>query len=303
MGANLNEIQTRIASTKKTSQITKAMQMVSAAKLGKSEAASRRYQIYANKVREILAELASAQYSDLVSTHNGMTECRPVKTTAYVVITSDKGLVGGYNSSVLKYTMNKIEAGKKNGQDYVIIALGSMGIEFFKNRGMDVAYELRGLSDSPSFEEVRKIVSTTVTMYQNEMFDQLLVCYNHHVNSMTSEPRAEMMLPVIDIESTQSNAEVTEVDGEVKIRKPYIVEPEIDAVLNVLLPQYAESLIYGAIVDAKTAEHAAGMTAMRSATDNAQNIIKDLTIQFNRARQAAITQEITEIVAGAGALG
>jgi F-type H+-transporting ATPase subunit gamma len=148
------------------------------------------------------------------------------------------------------------------------------------------------LSDQPSFEEVRKIVNMTVSMYQNEVFDELYVCYNHHVNSLTSQFRMEKMLPITTINPEEAKT----------YEQEYIFEPSKEAILNQLLPQYAESLIYGAIVDAKTAEHAAGMTAMKTATDNAGNIIDDLTISYNRARQGAITQEITEIVGGAAAL-
>ncbi len=247
MAASLNEIKQRIASTKKTSQITKAMQMVSAAKLTKSEAHSKQFQVYANKVREIVTHLTAQQLSDLAGSgpkdgvnYNSMLVSRPVKRTGYIVITSDGGLVGGYNSSILKQMMTMLDEDHAKEEEYVMIAIGATGADFFKARGINLAYELRNLSDQPSFDEVRKIVTLATTMYQ--------------------------------------------------------------AILNQLLPQYAESLIYGAIVDAKTAEHAAGMTAMKTATDNAKNIIGDLTISYNRARQGAITQEITEIVAGASAL-
>ena len=129
-------------------------------------------------------------------------------------------------------------------------------------------------------------------MYQNELFDELYVCYNHHVNSLTSQMRVEQMLPIVDLDSSEATG----------YTKNFELEPNRDTLLDQLLPQYAESMIYGAIIDAKTAENAAGMTAMQTATDNAKKVINDLTIQYNRARQAAITQEITEIVAGASAL-
>ncbi|MGK0550771.1 F0F1 ATP synthase subunit gamma [Enterococcus faecalis] len=301
MGASLNEIKQRIASTKKTSQITKAMQMVSAAKLTKSESASRSFQEYASKIRSIVTHLVASQLSDLRYASSGssasgdyhaMLASRPVKKTGYIVITSDKGLVGGYNSSILKQTMSMIKEDHENENEYVLIAIGGTGADFFKARGMDVSYEIRGLTDQPSFDEVRKIVTAATTMYQNEVFDELYVCYNHHINSLTSQFRVEKMLPISDLDP----GEAASYDQE------YILEPSKEDILDQLLPQYAESLIYGAIIDAKTAEHAAGMTAMQTATDNAQNIISDLTISYNRARQGAITQEITEIVAGAAAL-
>lgn len=173
MGASLNEIKTRIASTKKTSQITRAMQMVSASKLTKSEASSQKFQIYANKVREIVTHLTATQLNDIASdnprgdiNYNSMLISRPVKKTGYIVITADGGLVGGYNSSILKQTMSILEEDHKSPDDYVMIAIGGTGADFFKARGINLAYELRNLSDQPSFDEVRKIVGMATTMYQ-----------------------------------------------------------------------------------------------------------------------------------------
>ena len=275
------------------------MQMVSASKLTKSEASSQKFQIYANKVREIVTHLTATQLTDIASAnprgdvnYNSMLISRPVKKTGYIVITADGGLVGGYNSSILKQTMSILEEDHQSPDEYVMIAIGGTGADFFKARDINLAYELRNLSDQPSFDEVRKIVNMATTMYQNEVFDELYVCYNHHINSLTSQFRVEKMLPISDLDP-----------GEAKsFEQEYIFEPSKEEILTQLLPQYAESLIYGAIVDAKTAEHAAGMTAMKTATDNAANIIDDLTVSYNRARQGAITQEITEIVAGASAL-
>ena len=257
MAVSLNDIKNKIASTKNTSQITNAMQMVSASKLGKSEEAAKNFQVYASKVRKLLTDLLHGHEEENVS-HHPLLKSRPVQKTAYIVITSDRGLVGGYNATILKSMM-----------------------------------ELRGLANHPSFDEVRKIISKTIEMYQNELFDELYVCYNHHVNSLTSQMRVEQMLPIVDLDPSEAD-------------ENYILNLELEssrnAILDQLLPQFAESMIYGAIIDAKTAENAAGMTAMQTATDNAKKVINDLTIQYNRARQAAITQEITEIVAGASAL-
>lgn len=305
MAESLIEIKRKIASTKKTSQITSAMQMVSGSKLNKSENASRNFQGYSKKVREMVTHIAATQLETmednrvagfdseaLADDYHSMLVARPVKKTAYIVITADKGLAGGYNSSVIKQTLQIMTEDHESEDDYVLMAIGSAGAEFFKNRGVNIAYELRGLSDQPTFDEVRKIVKAAIQMYETEVFDELYVCYNHHINSISSQFRAEKMLPVSDLDA-----------GEAKTyEKEYILEPNADMILDKLLPQYAESLIYGAILDAKTAEHAARMTAMKSATDNASNIIDELTISYNRARQSAITQEITEIVGGAAAL-
>ncbi len=291
MAVSLNDIKTKIASTKNTSQITNAMQMVSAAKLGRSEEAARNFQVYAQKVRKLLTDILHGNGSG--GSTNPMLISRPVKKTGYIVITSDRGLVGGYNSSILKAVMELKEEYHPDGKGFEMICIGGMGADFFKARGIQPLYELRGLADQPSFDEVRKIISKTVEMYQNELFDELYVCYNHHVNTLTSQMRVEQMLPIVDLDPKEADDSYS---------LTFELETSREEILEQLLPQFAESMIYGAIIDAKTAENAAGMTAMQTATDNAKKVINDLTIQYNRARQAAITQEITEIVAGASAL-
>lgn len=291
MAVSLNDIKTKIASTKNTSQITNAMQMVSAAKLGRSEEAARNFQVYAQKVRKLLTDILHGNGAG--SSTNPMLISRPVKKTGYIVITSDRGLVGGYNSSILKAVMELKEEYHPDGKGFEMICIGGMGADFFKARGIQPLYELRGLADQPSFDEVRKIISKTVEMYQNELFDELYVCYNHHVNTLTSQMRVEQMLPIVDLDPNEADDSYS---------LTFELETGREEILEQLLPQFAESMIYGAIIDAKTAENAAGMTAMQTATDNAKKVINDLTIQYNRARQAAITQEITEIVAGASAL-
>ncbi|MGG6794997.1 UNVERIFIED_CONTAM: F0F1 ATP synthase subunit gamma [Streptococcus canis] len=290
MAGSLSEIKAKIISTEKTSKITSAMRMVSSAKLVKSEQAARDFQIYASKIRQITTDLLKSELT--TGSDNPMLVSRLVKKTGYIVITSDKGLVGGYNSKILKSIMDMIMEYHADG-DYEIISIGSVGSDFFKARGMNVVFELRGLADQPNFEQVRQIISQSVDMFVNEIFDELYVCYNHHVNSLTSQVRVQRMLPISDLVAEEAAEEG--VTG-------FELEPNRRDILNQLLPQFTESLIYGAIIDAKTAEHAAGMTAMQTATDNAKHVINDLTIQYNRARQAAITQEITEIVAGANAL-
>ncbi|HEW4849390.1 TPA: F0F1 ATP synthase subunit gamma [Streptococcus pneumoniae] len=291
MAVSLNDIKTKIASTKNTSQITNAMQMVSAAKLGRSEEAARNFQVYAQKVRKLLTDILHGNGAG--ASTNPMLISRSVKKTGYIVITSDRGLVGGYNSSILKAVMELKEEYHPDGKGFEMICIGGMGADFFKARGIQPLYELRGLADQPSFDQVRKIISKTVEMYQNELFDELYVCYNHHVNTLTSQMRVEQMLPIVDLDPNEADEEYS---------LTFELETSREEILEQLLPQFAESIIYGAIIDAKTAENAAGMTAMQTATDNAKKVINDLTIQYNRARQAAITQEITEIVAGASAL-
>ncbi|MGY3724824.1 ATP synthase F1 subcomplex gamma subunit [Granulicatella balaenopterae] len=309
MGASLNDIKKRISSTKKTSQITSAMQMVSAAKLAKSEQAVRKYQDYAEKIREVVThllyahayednknfteeELAEQRLSDNFIDYHDLLIERPVKKTGYLVISSDQGLAGGYNSSIFQATKEMLELDHDSSDEYVILTMGATASNFFKKQGIDVSLEIQDISDIPTFEEVRKIVTSAVQMFRDGEFDEFYVCYNHHVNALLSNYRVEKMLPIIDLE--EEEAKEYELD--------YIFEPNKEILMDTLLPQYAESLIYGAIIDAKAAEHASRMTAMRSATDNAKDLINDLTQEYNQSRQAQITQEISEIVGGAVAL-
>ena len=302
MADSLIDIKRRIASTKKTRQITSAMQMVSGAKLNQVEKRSSAYQLYADKVRTTVTHLAQSQLLTLAASQvaeqknddmrvlvSDLLQARPVKKVGYLVITSDRGLVGSYNSNILKSMLDVLKSDK---HESTIMAIGGVGADFFKVRNVNVAYEYLGVSDTPTFNEVREIVKTAVSMYRNEVFDELYVCYNHHVNSLTSAFRVEKMLPINDLDPEEVQ------DTPVH----YLTEPDLDAVLDAVLPQYAESLIFGAIMDAKTAEHAASMTAMKSATDNADDLISNLSTRYNRARQAAITTELTEIVSGAAAV-
>ena len=307
MASSLNDLKKRIISTKKTSQITSAMQMVSASKLAKSEQAVRRYHDYAEKIREVVTHLLYAQHDhkdeeleeevihdedeSFIDYHDLLIE-RPVRKTGYLVISSDQGLAGSYNSSIFQATREMLQTDHDSKDEFVILTIGGAASRFFKKMGIDVRLEINEVSDIPSFEEVRKIVSNAVQMFRQGEFDEFYVCYNHHVNALLSNYRVEKMLPIIDLD--EDEAKEYELD--------YIFEPNKEIIMETLLPQYAESLIYGAIIDAKAAEHASRMTAMRSATDNARDLISDLTQDLNQRRQAQITQEITEIVGGAAAL-
>ena len=291
MAASLQDIQRRIASTKKTRQITSAMQMVSTAKLSQIQRHGGSYTTYANALHDVVAHLANAHINNVSGT---LLEQRDVKKVGFLVISSDRGLVGGYNSTLLKGMMAVIEERQLTPDQVVILAVGGNASDFFKKRGFNVAYEYRGVSDVPTFNEVREIVKTVTTMYDNEVFDELTVAYQHFVSRIQNDLRLEKMLPV-----TTDDMEPTEEGG---LKADYEMDPSPEQILGVVLPQYAESLVYGAILDAKTAEYAASANAMSSATDNAKEVINTLELQFNRARQSAITTEITEITGGMAAL-
>lgn len=303
MAASLIDIKKRIKSTQKTSQITNAMHMVSASKLARAEQKVRKYQIYANKIREIVTHIAGQQLSvieekgqnlnkeQLIDFHDLLIE-REVKRTGYLIISTDKGLAGSYNSSIFKSTRQMIQQDHASAEEYTIISIGETLAHDLEKHEIVVEHVVPDLSDQPSFEDVRGLVSLIVEYYRNGEFDELYVCYNHHINAISSEFRAEKMLPLSDLDTDETKQYEVE----------YAFEPTKEDILEVLLPQYAESLIYGAIIDAKSSEHASRMTAMKSATDNAQELIKRLSLEQNRIRQGAITQELTEIVSDVSAL-
>ena len=297
MAESIHDVQRRITSTKATRQITAAMHMVSTAKLNKIQKHAVGYQDYVSKVKAVVMHLSQSHLLD--NSSSSLQSNRPVKKTAYLVITSDRGMVGSYNSSVLREANTFIKERTPNPDDYMVLAVGGTGADFYRNRGINVAYEYRGVSDVPEFNEVREIVKTVTTMFDNEVFDELFVCYNHFVNRISSRFRAEKMLPV-DKETLSSDA--ANDTQAAPLTAEYDTEPSEEEVLQVVLPQYAESLVYGAILDAKTSEHASSSYAMQSATDNADDLISDLQLHYNRARQAAITTEITEITGGQEAL-
>ncbi len=300
MGASLNDVKHRITSTKKTRQITNAMEMVSQSKLNQIQKHTVSYAEYASQVKSVVMHLAQSHILDgLKSSGHSADDQSKAKRTAYLIITSDRGMVGSYNANVIRETNEFISKHSKGSEAYTILAVGGNGSDFYKKRGENVSYEYRGVSDVPTFVEVRQIVKTITSMYNAGQFDELYVCYEHFVNRLVSRFRAEKMLP---IDSEAIAGEASSDLNEKKLTAEYDVEPSEEEVLNVVLPQYSESLVYGAILDAKTSEHASSATAMKSASDNADDLISSLELQYNRARQAAITTEITEITGGQEAL-
>jgi F-type H+-transporting ATPase subunit gamma len=237
------------------------------------------------KIQEVTASIAIGSKD----ANHPMLQSRPVKKTGYLVITSDRGLAGAYNSSVLRQVFQTIKKRHKSNDDFAVIAIGRVGRDFFAKRGMNVISDIVGISDQPSFADIKDIASNTVGMFSDGTFDELYMYYTHYVSAIQQDVSEKKLLPLNDISSS-------------KKLTSYEFEPNAEEILEVLLPQYAESLIFGALLDSKASEHAARMTAMRNATDNAKELINALSLSYNRARQAAITQEITEIVGGAAAL-
>ncbi len=317
MAESLLELKKKIASIQKTGQITEAMRMVSGVKLNRTEKLDQEYTIYNDKVRATVSHLMSSQivkqlgketkeynefggsasidysnFFDLGTLASLVQPRKKIKSTGYLVISGDRGLVGSYNSQVIKNMMSIFKDADAQDKDVKILAVGSVAAQFFKKQNLNVVYEYSGVSDVPTYNEVKDIIQTAVKMYLNGVYDELFVCYTHHVNTLTSAFRVESMLPISDIDINHKDT----------MPKDYIIEPDVDSVLKTVLPQFAKSMIFGAILDAKTAEHASSMTAMQSASKNADDVVSGLKTKLNRARQAQITTEITEIIGGANAL-
>ncbi|KGR80156.1 ATP synthase F1 subunit gamma [Ureibacillus manganicus] len=285
--ASLREVKNRINSTKKTKAMTKAMQMVSASKKARAEQNAKSYVPYMEKVQDVVAAIASGT----TDASHPMLVSRPVKKTGYIIITSDRGLAGAYNSSVIRGLVNTLNQRHKSKDEYVILAIGRVGKDYFAKRDYNVVDSVVGLPDQPSFSDVKAIARKAVGMFAEGTFDELYMYYNHYISVIQQEVTEKKVLPITDLAPASEG-----------VTASYEFDPSAEAILEVLLPQYAESLVFGAILDGKASEHAARMTAMKAATDNADELIKSLDLLYNRARQAAITQEITEIVGGAAAL-
>ncbi|MEJ6400362.1 F0F1 ATP synthase subunit gamma [Nicoliella lavandulae] len=292
----LNDVKHRIQSTKKTHQITTAMEMVQTAKLNQIQKHSVNYDQYVSRVKAVVLHLAKTH---LLDNFNSSSKSDQKGKTAYLVITSDRGMVGSYNSNVIRGANEFIQKHTPNSDDYLLLTVGGNGADFYKKRGANVAYEYRGVSDIPTFREVKEIVDTVTSMYNDGVFSELYVCYSHFVNRVTSNFRAEKMLPLDN--DTINTGKSGDVQAS-EIGPTYDVEPDEGSVLKVVIPQYTEGLVFGAILDAKTSEHACSSSAMSAASDNAEDLIGKLQLQYNRARQAAITTEITEITGGQEAL-
>ncbi|EOD4276360.1 ATP synthase F1 subunit gamma [Staphylococcus pseudintermedius] len=286
--ASLKEIDSRIKSTKKTKQITNAMNMVSSSKLRKAEKNAMTFRPYMEKMKDAITAIAG---SNRVSSHQMLNE-RPVKRVGYMVITSDRGLAGAYSANVLKKMIRDIEQRHNSPEEYRIIVLGQIGATFLQNRGYQLENTLTDIPDQPAFKTIQAIGKRAIDLYVDEQIDELHIYYSHYVSVIENKPSSKKLLPLSPEDSSLGHGAMA----------TYEFEPDKDAILKILLPQYIESLIYGTILDAKASEHASRMNAMKNASDNATEMIDDLSLQYNRARQAAITQQITEIVGGSAAL-
>jgi len=282
------EIRSKIGSIKNTQKITRAMEMVAASKMRKTKDRMLATRPYSIKIGQIIKHLAHAnpEYK-----HSFLVE-RPVKRVGIIVISSDRGLCGGLNSNLFRKTLNQMMQWEKANIEVDICTVGTKAFGFFGNLKTNLVGHVSKLGDTPHQHDIIGIIKIMLDAYAEGRIDELHVVYNEFVNTMTQKPVIEKLLPVV----------AGELDEKLNGHWDYIYEPDAKEVLDHLLTRYTESIVYQGLVENNACEQAARMVAMKSASDNAGNIINELQLVYNKARQAAITQEISEIVAGAAAV-
>ena len=281
------EIRSKIKSIKNTQKITKAMEMVAASKMRKAHEIMRASRPYAEKMRNVIAHLSQA-HAEIK--HPYMIE-REIKRVGYIVVTSDRGLCGGLNVNLFKKTINDMKVHHDNGVDIDVVAIGRKAVDYFKRQNANMIAQATQLGDKPSIDSLIGSVKVMLDAFTEGKIDALYLVSNEFVNSMTQNAGIQQLLPVSGSDDT-----------ELKHHWDYIYEPDSKEILDGLLMRFVESQVYQGVVENIACEMSARMVAMKSATDNAGDIISNLETVYNKARQAAITQEISEIVAGASAV-
>ena len=286
--AGAKEIRTKIASIKSTQKITSAMEMVAASKMRKAQDRMAATRPYAEKMRQVIGHvaLANPEYK-----HPFM-NARAVKRVGYIIVSSDRGLCGGLNSNLFRHLLREIRAQRDAGTEIEYCTIGTKALGFFRRVGGKVTAQATHLGDAPHIDSLVGTVKVMLDDYMNGEIDEIRIAYNEFVNTMTQRPTVEQLVPL----AAGDDAE------HLKHHWDYIYEPGAKEVLDALLTRYIESLVYQAVVENSASEQSARMVAMKSATDNAGNLIDELQLIYNKARQAATTQEISEIVGGAAAV-
>ncbi len=287
--AGSKEIRTKIKSVENTRKITRAMEMVAAAKMRKAQERMRASRPYAEKIRNVAAHLSRAnpEYQ-----HSFLEKHETVQNVGVIVVTSDKGLCGGLNTNVLRLVLARMKEWEGEGKGVEVCPIGNKGLGFMSRIGARVKSNMTGLGDTPHLEKLIGVVKVMLDAYAAGEIDAIYLGYNHFINTMKQEPRLEQLLPLTG-----------EQLGTAEGSWDYIYEPDAKQVIDELLVRYIESLVYQAVVENMASEQSARMVAMKAASDNAKSVINELKLVYNKARQAAITREISEIVAGAAAVG
>lgn len=288
--ATPREIRRRIRSVRNTSQITRAMEMVSAAKMRRAQERVRAARPYAERIRLMIAGL-SALGASVDRDAFPLLEQRPVNRVGVVLVTADRGLAGAFNTNVIRRAVRFIR--EEAGNPAELITVGRKGRDFFARTNQEIEAEFTALGDAPSIDTLRPIIDIALQDFIAGRVDAVYLIYTKFVNTLTQQPEVLQILPITTPEDVTAEEQVQD----------YIFEPDPQTVLQALLPRYIETQVYQALLESVASEHSARMVAMRAASDNANEFINELTLTLNKARQAQITREVSEIAAGAAALG
>tara|TARA_Y100000768_G_C23980177_1_gene685294 strand:- start:1600 stop:2463 length:864 start_codon:yes stop_codon:yes gene_type:complete len=282
------EIRSQIASIQNTQKITKAMEMVAASKMKKAQDQMSKARPYAEKISNVISHLSHA-HPEYTSEFFAQ---RDIKKKGYVIVSSDRGLCGGLNNNLFKLVLETIEEDNRSGISPAFSLIGTKSSSFFQRIGGDVIAQTSQLGDKPKIEDVLGLIKSTVDKFINKEIDEVYVVYNKFVNTVSQEPVLQKILPI----------QTEEKDKDYDYYWDYLYEPDAESVLEALFNRYIESLVYRGIVENLACEQASRMVAMKAASDNATDLIAELQLIYNKNRQAAITQEISEIISGAAAL-
>ena len=291
--ASGKELRTKIKSVENTKKITKAMEMISVSKMRKAQERMRAARPYSDKVRNIASNLGKANpeyVHPFMKTNDG-------KSVGYIVVTTDKGLCGGLNTNLFRAVTLKLRESQSAGKSPLTVAIGSKGLGFLGRVGAKVVSHITHLGDKPHLDKLIGPVKVLLDAYVKGEVSAVYVCYNKFVSTMKQEPVLEQLLPL----SAEKMAKESK-DSGAQTSWDYIYEPDAQTVIDELLVRYAEAMVFQAVAENMASEHAARMVAMKAATDNAGNVIAELKLVYNKTRQAAITKELSEIVAGAAAV-
>lgn len=285
------EIRTKIKSVENTRKITKAMEMVAASKMRKAQDRMKAARPYAEKIARVATHMA---YAHTEYKHPFVMPRDNVKRVGLIVVTSDKGLCGGLNTNVLRMVVGQMKQWEAAGVGIDVTAIGNKGLGFMQRLGANVVSQLTALGDAPHMEKLIGPVKIMLDAYLEGRIDGLYIVYNRFINTMKQEPTLTKLLPLSQLESEE--------EASLKTHWDYIYEPEAKPVVDAMLMRYIESLVYQAVAENIACEQSARMVAMKAASDNAKNVIGELKLVYNKTRQAAITKELSEIVAGAAAV-
>jgi F-type H+-transporting ATPase subunit gamma len=304
--ASGREIKTKIKSTQNMRKVTRALEMVSAAKIRRAQDMMRASRPYARSMRKVIAHVAQAS-TDF--SHPFMTQREGVARVGYIVVSTDRGLCGGLNSNLFRRLLPAIAEWQKQGVQVDVVAVGQKAITFFRRlKDINLIGSVSHLGEKPKLEQLVGVITVMMDAYGANGLDRVFLAYNDFVNTMSQKPTIDALLPLplvaAELEAHQQAGEsaYAGITLEQTHDWDYIYEPDAQAVLEHVLGRYIESVVYQAALENLASEHAARMVAMKSASDNANKVIDELTLVYNKARQAAITQEISEIVAGAAAV-